>query len=52
MVRNLNVNKARGHDNISMRMLKICNSVLVELLSLICKNCIISYHSNIQKSDK
>ena len=40
MVRNLNVNKAHGHDNISMRMLKICDSVLVEPLSLIHKNCI------------
>ena len=35
IIRNLNVNKAHGHDNISIRMLKICDSVLVEPLSLI-----------------
>ena len=40
IIRNLNVNKAHGHDNISIRMLKICYSVLVEPLSLIYKNCI------------
>ena len=40
IIRNLNVNKAHGHDNISIRMLKICDSVLVEPLSLIYKNCI------------
>ena len=66
ITRNFNVNKAQGHDNISIRMLKICDSVLVEPLSVIYKNCInsrvspdiwiipiqISYHSNIQKKDK
>ena len=40
IIRNLNVIKAHGHDNISIRMLKICDSVLLEPLSLICKNCI------------
>ena len=40
IIRNLNVNKAHGHDNISIRMLKICDSVLVEPLSLIYNNCI------------
>ena len=40
IIRNLNVNKAHGHDNISIRMLKICDSVLVEPLSQIYKNCI------------
>ena len=40
IIRNLNVNKTHGHDNISMRMLKICDSVLVEPLSLIYRNCI------------
>ena len=40
IIRNLNVNKAHGHDNISIKMLKTCNSVLAEPLSLIYKNCI------------
>ena len=39
-MRNLNINKAHGHDNISIRMLKICDFVLVEPLPLIYKNCI------------
>ena len=37
IIRNLNVNKAHGHDNTSMRMLKICDFVLVEPLSQIYK---------------
>ena len=37
-IRNLNVNKAHGHDKISIQMLKICDSVLVEPLLLIYKN--------------
>ena len=40
IIRNLNVNKAHSHDNISIQMLKICDSVLVEPLSQIYKNCI------------
>ena len=40
LIRSLNVNKANGHDNISIRMLKICDFVLVEPLSLIYKYCI------------
>ena len=36
-IRNLNVNKARGHDDISLALLKIHDSVLTEPLS---KNCI------------
>ena len=40
IIRNLNVNKAYGDDNISIQMLKICDSVLVEPLSQIYKNCI------------
>ena len=39
-MRNLNVSKAHGHDNISIQMLKTFDSILVETLSLICKNCI------------
>ena len=40
IIRNLNVNKAHGHDDISLRMLKICDSEVVEPLPLICENCI------------
>ena len=40
IIRNLNINKAHVHDNISIQMLKICDSVLVEPLPLIYKNCI------------
>ena len=40
IMRNLNVNKAHGHDNISIRMLKICDSEVVEPLSLTYKNCV------------
>ena len=34
----LNVNKAHGHDDISITMLKICDSELTEPLSIIFKN--------------
>ena len=40
IIRNLNVNKAHGHDDISIQMLKLCDSEVVESLSLIYKNCI------------
>ena len=40
IIRNLKVDKAHVNDNISIWMLKICDSVLVEPLSLIYKNCI------------
>ena len=40
IIRNLNVNKAHGHDDISIRMLKICDSVVTEPLSILFKNCI------------
>ena len=39
IIRNLNVNKANGHD-ISIRMLKICDSVVTEPLSILFKNSI------------
>ena len=39
-IRNLNVNKAHGHDDISIGMLKMCDSEVVEPLSLIYKNSI------------
>ena len=40
IIRNLNVNKAHFHNNISIQMLKLCDSVLAEPLPLIYKNCI------------
>ena len=40
IIRNLSVNKVHGHDDISLRMLKICDSEVVEPLPLICENCI------------
>ena len=39
IIRNFNVKEAHGHDHISIRMLKICDSEVVEPLSLIYKNC-------------
>ena len=38
IVRALNVNKAHGHNEISVIMIKICDEALVKPLSL--KNCI------------
>ena len=35
IIKNLNVSKAHGHDNISITMLKIYDSVITEPLSLI-----------------
>ena len=35
IIRNLNVSKAHGHDDISITMLKIYDSVITEPLSLI-----------------
>ena len=40
IIRNLNVNKVHFHDNNSIQMLKLCDSVLAEPLSLLYKNCI------------
>ena len=37
-VRNLNVNKAHGHDNISIRMIKMCDESLVRPLCIIFRN--------------
>ena len=36
----LKVNKAYGHDKISIRMLKLCESAITEPLYLIFKNCL------------
>ena len=39
IVRALNINKGHGHDETSVRMIKICDESLVKPLSLIYKNC-------------
>ena len=36
----LNINKARGHDDISIRMIKLCSKSVVKPLFIIFKNCI------------
>ena len=36
------MNKAHGHDEISIRMLKLCESAITEPLYLIFKNCLSS----------
>ena len=40
IIRSLNVNKAHGHDGISVRMIKMCDESLVQPLSLIFRGCI------------
>ena len=40
IIRALDINKAHGHDDISIRMIKICDEVLVKPLSLIFTNCL------------
>ena len=40
IIRSLNINKAHGHYDISMRMIKICDKAMLALLSIIYKNCI------------
>ena len=40
IIRALDINKAHGHDKISLRMIKICDDAIIEPLSLIYKNCI------------
>ena len=39
-IRSLNINKAHGHDDISIRMLKICDLAVTKPLSIIFRNCI------------
>ena len=40
IIRSLNINKAHGHDDISVRMIKMCDESLVQPLSLIFRSCI------------
>ena len=39
IIQNLDPNKAHGHDNISIRMLKICGSSIYKPLEMIFKQC-------------
>ena len=40
IIRSLKINKAHGHDDISIRMIKIYDKAILEPLSIIYKNCI------------
>ena len=40
IIRSLNINKAHGHDGISVRMIKMCDESLVQPVSLIFWGCI------------
>ena len=40
IIRKLSSNKAHGCDNMSIRMLKICDTVIAEPLKLICEKCL------------
>ena len=40
LIQNLDPNKTHGHDNISIRMLKICSSSIYKPLEMIFKQCI------------
>ena len=40
MIKSLNINKAHGHDDISIRLPQICGAEVLKPLSLIFKNCI------------
>ena len=39
-IRGLNLNKAHGHDEISVRMIKMCDTSIVKPLMIIYKNCL------------
>ena len=39
IMRSLNINKAYDHNNISIRMIKICDKAVVKPLCIIHKNC-------------
>ena len=40
ILRALDINKAHGHDEISMRMLKLCDKFIITRLSILFQNCI------------
>ena len=39
-IKSLNVNEAQGHNDVSIRMIKLCSQSIVKPLSVIFKNCI------------
>ena len=53
IIRSLNVNKAHGHDGISVRMIKMCDESLVQPLSIIFRGCIDTgvYPDTLKKSN-
>ena len=40
IIKSLNINKAHGHDDISIRILKICDLPIIKSLSIVFRNCI------------
>ena len=53
IIRSLNINKTYGHDDISIRMVKICDKAKLEPLSIIYKTCIDTgiFHDSWKKSN-
>ena len=50
IIRSLNINKAHGHDDISLRMIKICDESLLKPLLILFKNSLkLSYYPDIWK---
>ena len=40
IIKSLNVNKAQGHDDICVKMIKLCGQSIIKSLSIVFKNCI------------
>ena len=40
ITQNLDTNKAHGHDNVSIRMVKVCGSSIYKFLEIIFKQCL------------
>ena len=53
VIHSLNINKAHGFDDLSIRLLKICDSSIIKPLSIIFKNCLQSgsFPNNSKKSN-
>ena len=53
IIHSLNINKAHGYDDISIRLLKMCGSSIVKPQSIIFKNCLQSgsFPNNCKKSN-
>ena len=53
IIHSLNINKAHGYNDLSIRLLKICGSSIVKPLSIIFKNCLqsTSFPNNWKKSN-